>query len=177
MPAAIIDGNVQNAGPLYRAGSILNGKTNYYDKYFIDSDCIDCNSGSSFNYLDGDEMNNSNTIPNNSSLTNNGWQEKKTDIGIPTTAPQNNGNNNNNQIQNQNQNDIDIDPRFQTPSLEELMKPTPPKPMTLPKNINQKKELPDSNNFTLENLRQLDPTINDPNIKEVKIIRIEDKIW
>jgi hypothetical protein len=172
MPA-IVDGGVQNAGALYRAGSILNGVPNNYEKYFCDPDCVDCKSDSSFKieYNDNGESNSVdldkvNVTPTQDDIKNNGWQgtDTGTNIGIPSTTLPNSGDNNNNQK---------IDPEFKTPSLEELMKLTPPRTTKPPKNNTPKSDtIP--NNFTLDNLRQLDPSINDPDVQEIKILKIED---
>lgn len=191
--SAIVNGKIQNAGPLYRAGSILNDMSeNYcYDNYFADPDCIDCKSNNSFDEIEYNDVENNNfitpNISNNSSdssdsstsSTNRGWQgtNSGTNIGIPTTPQQNNGNgnkNNNNNIPNKQ------DQNFRTPTLEELMKPTPPRPITSPKNTipfnTPQKPNTDiaPDNFTIENLRQLDPSVNDSDVQEVKIIKIED---
>ncbi|MDR1477628.1 MAG: hypothetical protein LBJ00_01665 [Planctomycetaceae bacterium] len=180
MPA-IVDGGVQNAGPLYRAGSILNGVSDNCDNYFTDPDCAECNSNDSANFIEyRDTDRNIPDVRNNTFETyddpissSKGWQgtDTGTNIGIPKNAPNGNGNGNGNN----NKNRQDDDLKFGTPSFDELFRITPPHPNISPKN-NTPNTNPntDPDNFTLDNLRQLDPTINDPNVKEVKIIKIEN---
>ncbi|MDR2346022.1 MAG: hypothetical protein LBE18_08140 [Planctomycetaceae bacterium] len=191
MPA-IVEGGVQNAGPLYRAGSILNGISGNYcnDKYFTDQNCNNCNSFNSnipFNFTEDDNDNTINTekkyltspqkispnVPDDLSETSNGNGWQGTNIGIPKNPPPNNGNGDNNNIPET----FDQTPTV-TPSLEELMKPTPPRPKTTPKNTPSPNTPNFTNsgmdNFTLENIRQLDPSVNNPDVYEVKIIKIED---
>ncbi|MDR1484506.1 MAG: hypothetical protein LBT09_06745 [Planctomycetaceae bacterium] len=189
MPA-VVDGGVRNGGALYRAGSILNGMSGNYDKYFTDPDCVNCEPDNSLNLIEYKDTGynevgrdnaagsgNTSATPEDST-TSKGWQgtDSGTNIGIPTTLPPDNGNNGNN---GNNNNKPKIDPEFTTPSLEELMKLTPPRPAKSPKNNTPPApHAPPANNiqdnFTLDNLRQLDPSVNDPDVQEVKILKIED---
>jgi hypothetical protein len=154
---AIVSGGVQNGGPLYRAGSILNDSSSQYDNYFNDTiihdnDCVDCDNSTDLEYEYQNRTNNTDYQENTTSPnlpTNKGWQG--TDIGIPTNQP------------NQNYNP-------ETPKPTEI---TPPKPKTTPRTITPQINQ-NTNEFTIENLKQLDPSINDPDIKEVRIINIED---
>jgi hypothetical protein len=179
MPA-IVEGGVQNAGPLYRAGSILNGMSGNYDRYFVDQDCATCEPNNSLNFIEYNDTETENLPNSNNTQTiqpddNKGWQGTGTgvEIGIPRTAPQNNGNNGNNGNINTPKTNRD----YTTPSLEELMEMNPPKPIKTPQKNNNTPNadvIPD--NFTLDNLRKLDPSVNDADVQEVKIIKVEDKI-
>ncbi|MDR1053041.1 MAG: hypothetical protein LBL39_02605 [Planctomycetaceae bacterium] len=178
MPA-IVDGGVQNASPLYRAGSILNGTSDNYDRYFTDPDCAECNSNNSSNFIDYNDIeDNIRTNPNNTpeayddtNSTSRGWQgtDSGTSIGIPRNTPNGNGNTNGNE------NKQKFEPKNGTPSLEDLMEMPSPRPTISPRNNTPNRNAnTDPDNFTLDNLRKLDPSINDPDVKEVKIIKIEN---